>query len=73
MKTYWPVCLVINEAGKIWHQIHYWKKASWWRQCDSLDNVLLGNLEEHCPEHKCVYYFYTYLNIAARIAVKYTT
>ena len=26
-------------------RMHYGKRASWWRQCDALGKVLLGNLE----------------------------
>lgn len=33
------------------------KKASWWRQCDALNNVLLGNLGPCLP---CECYFGTY-------------
>lgn len=27
--------------------MHYWKKTSWWRQCDTPGNVLLGNAGSH--------------------------
>ena len=45
-------------------RMHCGKKASWWRQCDALGNILLGNLGSwhsrgcyldtyHLPKHCC--------------------
>ncbi|KAF7641348.1 hypothetical protein LDENG_00283840, partial [Lucifuga dentata] len=56
------VCVVYLE--KRCTKMHYEKKVSWWRQCDDLGDVLLGNLES-CIHVDVTLTRTTYLNIAA--------
>lgn len=49
---------------KCWHHYTLWTKTSWWRKCDGLNSVLLGNAGSchscrpefdvfHLPEYRC--------------------
>lgn len=41
-------------------RMHYWKKMSWWRQCDALVNFMLGNLRTSHVDFTDTYHLHTY-------------
>ncbi|KAK3575103.1 hypothetical protein QTP86_020701, partial [Hemibagrus guttatus] len=53
----WPGACASLTWGTHGTRMHYGKKASWWRQCHALGNILLKNLGS-C--HPCGCYFDTY-------------